>query len=183
MTCWFYAPTDKQGIDGCPDGIHLALKFVPRDFAASVTPPDVKHQFDLPHQIMAEALHLRVLMVDQSLKVSLQMRPTPLQVFGPPIHLRAVAIDDARENVSQQLRQGGGFAAGKDGEHGNFRGHRRPQPGFLVSLLGRRFVHIQLFLVGQRPLELFVGLCEGRGNLILHFNRQRRTTGHAEKIL
>ncbi len=43
----------QHGVDGCPDGNHLTLKVVPRDFAIFVTPPDVKHQFDLPHQIMA----------------------------------------------------------------------------------------------------------------------------------
>src|SRR5258707_12911402 len=132
---------------------------------------------------MSQPTHLRIVMVDERLKVSLQVSPAPLQSTGSPVHLGPVAVDDAPEMVSQQLRQRGSFATGKDRKHSKPRGHRRPQPSFLVALPGWRFVHVQLRFAAQRLLQLFIWLFERCGNLVLHFDRQRWRTGHAEEIL
>ncbi len=59
---------------------------------------------------MSQPLHLRVVAVDQGLKVALQMRPAPLQVFQTPVHLGPVAHHHAMEAVGQEFPQHGGRA-------------------------------------------------------------------------
>ena len=111
------------------------------------------------------------------------MSPTPLQAFGLPVHLGAIAVDDAAVVFAQQLGQGISFAAGENREHGEHVRDRRPQPSLLIGLFRGGLVPEDLRLLRQCLLQFVVRRLQRGRHLILHFDRQRRTAGKFQQVL
>jgi hypothetical protein len=86
----------QQGVHRGANGGHPGLKNLSGDLAGTMIAPMLEDQFDLPHQVVSQPFHLSVGVIDQGLKITFEMNPTPLQVFDSPIHLGSVAVDDSR---------------------------------------------------------------------------------------
>ena len=111
------------------------------------------------------------------------MSPTPLKAFQLPIHLGSIAVDDSRIAFTEQTANGLTGSTGKDGKHGKQPSHDRPQPGFLVCFLRRRFIHMHLVLFGQSFLQFLVGSLQGGRYLVLHLHRKRWAARLAKQVL
>ena len=166
----------QQGVDLGPDRYHQALESHAGDSPVAITSPERKHLPRRPHQIVAQTLHLLVLVVDQGLKVAFQMSPAPLQSAALPVHFRPIAIHDPCKRRGQQIvqdRRGPGRTQGKDREG---LGHERPQPGFRTLLFRGRLVDTQLFLRRQLRRQFLIGRTDRSRGLCLHLHGQRRAT-------
>jgi len=166
-----------------PDRGRVRLKCLPVDLAVLISFPMCEHRLDLPHQIVPQSFDLGIGVVNQGLEITFQVSPVPLQPFGLPIHLGTVAIDNTRESVPQQLRQGVAFAAGENSEDREPHRHGRPQPSLVVRLLDGSFIHVQLGFFSQLFFQLVVGMLQHRRDLILHLDGGRGTTRNAEQVL
>lgn len=133
----------QQRIHFLADRRHRLLKLLPRQCSVPAAGPRLKQFVGRPHEIVSKAFNLVIGMVDQRLKVSLQVSPAPLQPPALPVHLCPVAAHHAGELLPQQLCDGCGRTTAADGEHGEGLCHKCPQPGFRVRLLRGRFVAVQ----------------------------------------
>jgi site-specific DNA recombinase len=95
------------------------------------------------------------------------VRPAPLQVAEPPVHLGPVAVDDAGEVGAEQAVEHVGRPAGAAGEQGERVGHERPHPRLGRPLLGRRLVDVQHALRGQFGGQVVVARLHGLGAAVL----------------
>ena len=132
-------------------------------------------------QVVPQPFGLTVATVDQRLKIAFQMCPAPLQTFYPPVHLGAIARDDAAKLVGEQIVQRRRLTRGTHREHRERPGHERPQPSLPVLFLGRRFVGAELVLRRQFSRQRFVRRPQGCRHLSLHLHRQRRTARLTEQ--
>jgi hypothetical protein len=126
---------------------------------------------------------LPIFTVDQGLKVALQMSPTPLQAFQPPVHLGSVAMDHAAKRLADQFgqhRRGARRSQRKDRERA---GHAGPQPSFVHSLFAGRFVDAQHRLLRQMRFQLGLGRLQGASGLLLELHDPARRAGLAEHLL
>ena len=121
-------------------------------------------------------------MVDQRLKIPLQMSPAPLQPPLVPIHLRPVAIHHAVEGVREQFLKDRGGARGPQRKDRVGVGDEDPQPGLEPGFLRRRFVDAQNVFGRQLLSQFLVGRREGGRRLILQLDHPTRRAGLIEHL-
>lgn len=108
-------------------------------------------------------------MVDEGLKISLEMCPTPSGPPHAPVHFGSVAIHHATEGVRQQFLKNCRRPRGPQRENRKRGRDKRPQPSFGLGLFRRRFVDSQDRLFRQLGHQFLIGRCDRRGRLILSF--------------
>ena len=166
----------QQGFDLRADRCHQAFHSRTGERPVAVARPCREEFSRGPHQIVSQPLHLRVVAVDQGLKVAFQMRPAPLQMSQIPVHLCSIAVDDAVELLAREDAQCRGLARSTHREHRKHLGHERPQPRLAVFFLGRCFVDAQLLLHRQFGRQCLIRRAQRCRHLVLYFYRQRRAT-------
>ena len=170
----------QQAVDLAADRLHQTLESAAGDRPVPATRPVMKQGLCRSHQVVPQAFHLVILVVDQGLKIAFEMRPAPLQAAAPPIHLGPVATHDSGEGLAQEFADGCCRATATEGEHREGSGHERPQPTFDRAFFRGRFVTIELRLGRQRGDEFRICRLERlRGDgLVLH--RQRRAARNVQ---
>ena len=172
----------EQRFDPSPDRAHATNQRASRDRAVAKVGPVLEQAFRRRSQSAAEPRRPAVAAVDQFLKVPLQMRPAPLQLRQRKIHSRAIARDNARELVPQQVADAGRLARAAHGKEREAIGHVGPKPGLVVLFFGRRFVDREGGLPRQRGGQFVVRRSQRGGRLVLQLHDPAGRTGLAEDL-
>src|SRR5262249_53344318 len=90
------------------------------------------------HRVTAQATSRVAATVDQSLEVSFQMRPAPLQPPERPIHPGTIAVDHTRISLSQPIRKNIGSPDARSSNALAMRAPRRAPYGWAVGTASER---------------------------------------------
>ena len=160
----------------------VALERAPLDFAGFVLTPVLEQLPVLSHQVVPHSFDLTIGRINQFLKVSLQVSPTPLKPLPVQVHLGAITVQDDPLVISHQSQQRLATSIGEDSKHREHGGDRHPQPRFLLFLFGGRLIDVELFLLGQFAAEFFIGNRHGLTDQVLDFDGPSRTAGDIQQI-
>ena len=164
----------QQAVDLLADRLQQTLASSAGDGPITTTRPVVKEFLGGTHQVVPQALHLLIGMIDQSLKIAFEMGPAPLQSAHPPVHLGPVAVDHAVKGVGEQFLKYRGGPRGPQGKERVGVGDEGPQPRFGLRFLGRRLVDTQHRLGRQLCRQFLVGGPQGGRRLLLQFHHPAR---------
>ena len=135
-----------------------------------------------PHQVMTQTFELIVIRIDQFLEIAFQVRPAPLQGVELKIHFRAIAVDAARELVTDRFTQHDRFAGRSDNEHSEACCHKRPQPRFHATPFERRLIDRKVRLLGKCCGKLLVIVFQGCCGSCFELADVTSTAGHVADL-
>ena len=164
-------------VNGPPQLADAACHCVADDRAVAEAVPVMKQLLRALFQSSADRFCLAA-GVDQALKVAQQMCPAELLIVDPIVSAVAITGDDARVVLSQKFFRDACLSRTGDVKQRELFCDRRPQPRFLVSLFGRRFVHRDGIAARQGFSHLFVARPQRPRHLVLQFHRQGGAAGN-----
>lgn len=122
----------QQTLHLAADRGHATDKSSTTDRAMATVAPVLEQFVGHPAEVISEAFGLIVSAVNQSLKITLQMNPAPLDASCSPMHRGPVTSHNAAERIGHQLINRGRSAGRTYGEHGEHASHRGRRPSLRV---------------------------------------------------